>query len=67
MKVSNKVRLSGLWKNETKDGIKYLGGSNEGRRFSVFTNGFREKDTDPDYILYEMAVDGGVPDDILGE
>jgi len=60
-------RLTGLWKNETKDGLKYLGGANEGRRFSVFTNGFKEKETDPDYILYENLSDDEVPDNIFGD
>jgi len=63
----NKVKLSGLWKNESKEGVKYLGGTNlqTNRRYSVFANGFKEKDEDPDYILYEINMDSGVGDDPL--
>ncbi len=64
-----KEKLSGLWNNVSNDGIRYLGGTDhkEGRRFSVFKNGFKDKDNDPDYILYELFEDEGVPEDILEE
>jgi aryl-phospho-beta-D-glucosidase BglC (GH1 family) len=45
------VRLGGLWKNQTKDGKTYLAGTFGGARVLIFPNGFKEKDTDPDFIL----------------
>ena len=50
-KDSDLVRIGGLWKNETKDGKTYLGGSFGGARLMIFPNGFKEKDSDPDYVL----------------
>ena len=48
---SDMVRIGGLWKNKTKDGKPYLGGSFGGARLMVFQNGYKEKDSDPDYVL----------------
>jgi aryl-phospho-beta-D-glucosidase BglC (GH1 family) len=45
------VRLGGLWKNTTKDGKTYLAGTFGGARVLIFPNGFKEKDTDPDFVL----------------
>ena len=45
------VRIGGMWKNETKAGKTYLAGSFGGARLMVFPNGFKEKDSDPDYVL----------------
>ena len=45
------IRLGGLWKNETKDGKTYLAGSFGGARLMIFPNGYKEKDSDPDYVV----------------
>ncbi|WP_413440639.1 hypothetical protein [Synechococcus sp. MIT S1220] len=45
------VRLGGLWRNEGKGGKTYLAGSFGGARLMIFPNGFKEKDSDPDYVL----------------
>ncbi|QNI89558.1 hypothetical protein SynROS8604_02942 [Synechococcus sp. ROS8604] len=47
-----RVKISSLWTNETKDGKKYLSGGNGSIRYSIWPNGFKEKDTDPDWVLY---------------
>jgi hypothetical protein len=60
------VRLGGLWKNE-KNGKTHLGGSLGQAKILIFPNGFKEKDTDPDFILYiakkQKPEGGGAPDD----
>ena len=45
------VRLGGLWKNQSKDGKTYLSGTFGGARVMIFPNGYKEKDSDPDFIL----------------
>lgn len=45
------IRLGGLWKNETKDGKTYLAGSFGGARLMIFPNGYKDKDSDPDYVV----------------
>lgn len=49
--TSDMVRIGGMWKNETKQGKTYLAGSFGGARLMVFPNGYKEKDSDPDYVL----------------
>lgn len=60
------IKLCGLWLSKTQDGRKYLSGNaTYSSRFMAFPNSFKEKDTDPDYILYvserqhEQKVNGG--------
>ena len=48
----NRIRLTGLWKNETKDGEAYLAGSLGGGRLLIFRNKRKGKDADPDYSLF---------------
>lgn len=48
---SGMVRLGGLWKNQTKDGKTYLSGTFGGARVLIFPNGYKEKDSDPDFTL----------------
>lgn len=51
-----KVFLGGLWKQESKDGKAYLsGGLGVGGKLLVFPNGFKSKETDPDYKVYLVA------------
>ena len=52
MPRENQEKLSGLWLNETKNGQKYFSGKNDGFKYTIFKNGFKEKDNQPDYILY---------------
>lgn len=46
-----KVKLTGLWKNESK-GRSYLSGSVGVAKLLVFPNDYKKKDADPDYIAY---------------
>jgi hypothetical protein len=48
-----KIRFCGLWKNKSKDGkTDFLGGSAGPVRLIIFKNGFKEKETDPDFVAY---------------
>ena len=52
MPRENQIKLSGLWLNESKKGIKYFSGSNDGKKYTIFKNTYKEKDSQPDYNLY---------------
>lgn len=47
-----KVKLGGLWMNTTANGDTYFSGSIGMGKLMAFKNGYKEKETDPDYILY---------------
>ena len=49
-----RVKISGLWANETKDGVRYLSGS-KNPRYTIWPNNYKEKDSDPTHILYVEA------------
>ena len=57
MPRENQEKLSGLWLKETKNGQKFFAGTNDGFSYAVFKNGFKEKDSQPDYILYREPVE----------
>ena len=57
MPRENQEKLSGLWLNETKNGQKYFSGKNDGFKYTIFKNGFKEKDSQPDYILYREPIE----------
>lgn len=47
------VRIGGLWVNEDSSGKKYLGGNlGSHARIRIIKNGFKQKDSEPDYIMY---------------
>jgi len=49
---SARVKISGLWISETKNGQKYMSGSNGSQRWTIWPNSFKEKESDPTHILY---------------
>tara|TARA_R100000781_G_scaffold72836_1_gene45521 strand:- start:253 stop:483 length:231 start_codon:yes stop_codon:yes gene_type:complete len=58
MTRENQEKLSGLWVNETKNGQKYFSGKNDGFKYTIFKNGFKEPESkQPDYILYREPVE----------
>ena len=57
MPRENQEKLSGLWLNETKNGQKYFSGKNDGFKYTIFKNGVKEKDSQPDSILYREPVE----------
>lgn len=47
------MKLSGLWKNEDKNGNVYFsGGFTYGNKLLIMKNTYKEKDNEPDYIAY---------------
>ena len=53
----NQEKLSGLWINKTKAGETYFSGKNDGFKYVIFKNGFKEKENQPDYVLYKEPVE----------
>jgi hypothetical protein len=49
----NGVKLTGLWKSQSKNGKSYLGGNlGPMARLLVFPNELKKEDRDPDYNLF---------------
>ena len=59
----NQEKLSGLWINKTKAGETYFSGKNDGFKYVIFKNGFKEKENQPDYVLYREPVESQNPID----
>lgn len=61
--MENGIRLTGLWRNEGRDGRPYMAGSLGGGRLVVFPNERKERDADPDFVVYlvpaERREEGG--------
>ena len=55
MPESNRQKICGLYINEDKDGKQYLSGKTQDKtkRYSLFTNNYKETDNHPDWVLYE--------------
>ena len=49
------IKLTGLWQNEDKNQNKYLSGSLGSAKILIFKNTYKEKDNQPDYIMYAAA------------
>lgn len=45
------ITIAGLWERKTKDGRTYLGGKLGTARLLLLPNQYKQKDTDPDYLL----------------
>jgi hypothetical protein len=51
--MSDLIKIGGLWKNQDKNGNDYFsGGFTYGTKLLVMANTFKEKDNEPDYIVY---------------
>ena len=47
------VKIGGLWKNQDKNGNDYFSGNfTYGTKMLVMTNTFKDKENDPDYMVY---------------
>lgn len=47
------LKLGGLWKNTDKNGNEYFSGNyTYGTKLLIYRNTFKERDNEPDYILY---------------
>lgn len=47
------VRLGGLWKNKSKNGLQYLSGQFGGRaRMIILPNKKKSKESEPDFVVF---------------
>ena len=47
------IKIGGLWKNKDKNGNDYFSGTfTYGTKLLVMSNTFKNKDNDPDYMVY---------------
>ena len=47
------VKIGGLWKNKDKNGNDYFSGNfTYQTKLLVMTNSFKDKENDPDYMVY---------------
>ena len=61
----NREKVSGLWVNEytDKEGktIRYMSGQNDGVKYSIWPNSYKETDSQPTHILYKESSESGAP------
>ena len=59
MTESNRQKICGLYINEDKEGNQYLSGKTQDKtkRYSIFTNKYKETDNHPDWVLYEETLE----------
>ena len=48
----NGVKLTGLWKNTSKEGKTFLSGTLGGVKVLVFPNEYKKETSDPDFNLF---------------
>jgi len=68
MSDDKKKKIGALWLNESKSGTKYmkgiieLGDGHEPLKVVIFKNNYKERDAQPDYVMYESTpATGGEP------
>ena len=60
-----KIKLTGLWKETSKDGKDYLSGTMmPGAKLLIFPNSFKQRPNDPDYIAYLASSKENGKDDV---
>ena len=51
--MSELIKIAGLWEGKDKNGNTYFSGNyTYGTKLLVMSNSFKEKDNEPDYIVY---------------
>ena len=51
--MSDLIKIGGLWQNKDKNGNDYFsGGFAYGTKLLVMSNTFKDKDNEPDFIVY---------------
>ena len=54
---NEKVKLTGLWRGQLKDGGQYLSGRlSPTSKLLIYPNTYKKTDKDPDYIAYMAPV-----------
>lgn len=49
---NNMINIGGLWLNKSQNGEIYFSGYFGNARLLIFKNGFKEKENQPDYVMY---------------
>ena len=50
---SDLLKMCGVWKNKDKNGNEYFSGNyTYGTKLLIMHNSYKEKNSDPDYIVY---------------
>lgn len=54
-----KIKLTGLWLNEDKDGNKYMAGNvNSNMKVLIYKNSYKKDGSnDPDYVAYLVPIE----------
>ena len=47
-----KIQLTGLWRKQSNNGEFMVGSISSRASLLIFPNGFKKKETDPDFIAY---------------
>ena len=55
MTESNLEKVGALWQNTSADGKPYFNLDLEGDKYVVFSNGFKEQEKQPDFLVYERT------------
>ena len=51
--MSELIKIGGLWEGQDKNGNKYFSGTfTYGTKLLVMSNSFKEKESEPDFIVY---------------
>ena len=51
--MSDLIKVGWLWKNKDKNGNDYFSGNfTYGTKLLVMTNSYKDKENDPDYMVY---------------
>lgn len=56
---NDRIKICGLWKKTASNGEYYLTGKWGDVYITIFKNGFKETENQPDWILYHTPVRGG--------
>jgi PhoPQ-activated pathogenicity-related protein len=54
------IKVTGLWKQQDKNGVTYFSGNFGDARVLIFVNRYKDKPNQPDYIMY-LADRNGKP------
>ena len=52
---NNLEKVGALWQNTSAEGKPYFNLDLSGQKFVVFSNGFKEEEKQPDFLVYERV------------
>ena len=61
----NRDKVTGLWVREwvnpQGETVRYMTGKSDGMSYSIWPNGFKEKETDPTHVLFKEPAESLKP------